>query len=87
MIYDVHDVYSDRLLRQQSTDIQTYPVTHDSESTNLSHYAVQLMLSNTFHCMIFDSGRSGMNLCHFMLGMVMLIITQPRLNLNYNRYN
>jgi len=87
MIYVVQDVYSASLLKQQSTDIQTYTVTHDSESTSLSHYALLLMLSNTFHCIIFDLDRSGMNVYYFMLGMVMFIITQPRLNLNYNRYN
>jgi len=72
MIYVVQDVYSASLLKQQSTDTQTYPVTHDSESTSLSHYALLLMLSNTFHCIIFDLGRSGINLCYFMLEVIIL---------------
>ena len=59
MIHVVQDAYSVSLLKQQSTDIQTYPVTHDSESTSLSLYTLLLMLSNTFHCIIFDLGRSG----------------------------
>jgi hypothetical protein len=35
MIHVVQDVYSVSLLKQQSTDIQTYPVTHDSENDKL----------------------------------------------------